>query len=286
MKGSAVKLAEIAATLVSATRRLRFGAPVACVYHPLEYAIEPYLKYLRIAGDHRREVVLVGMNPGPWGMAQTGIPFGEVNVARTWLGVEAPVGRPRREHPHRPVQGFGCRRSEVSGARLWGWARDAFQTPDRFFQRFFVANYCPLCFLEDTGRNRTPDKLPASERRPLFVACDEALRRTVECLSPRIVVGVGRFAEARARIALDGIDVEVGHVLHPSPASPAANRDWPGQVAKQFEAMGIACAVRRTTMFRLRDHRVQADGPNRHHGSPPKARSPRPRQARSRTAVR
>lgn len=263
-----MRLAEITTALVNNTRRLRFTEPVACVYNPLEYAIKPYLRYIRRAGEHRREVVLVGMNPGPWGMAQTGIPFGEVNIAKTWLDVEAPVSRPRREHPNRPVQGFDCRRSEVSGARLWGWARDTFQTPERFFKRFFVANYCPLCFLEDTGRNRTPDKLPASERRPLFLACDEALRRTVECLSPRIVVGVGRFAEARARIALDGLDVDVGHILHPSPASPAANRDWAGQVAGQFKAMGIACAQRRTTIPRSPDRNAQADRPTRRRRSP------------------
>jgi len=276
-----MRLAKIAAMLIKDMRRLRFGEPVACVYNPLEYALEPYLRYIRRAGEHRREVVLVGMNPGPWGMAQTGIPFGEVHFAKTWLNVEAPVGRPRREHPKRPVQGFSCPRSEVSGARLWGWARDTFCTPDRFFKRFFVANYCPLCFMEDTGRNRTPDKLPASERRPLFLACDAALRRTVECLSPRIVVGIGRFAEARARIALDGVDVDIGHILHPSPASPAANRGWPGQVAGQLEAMGIACGQRGTTISRSSDGSVQTD---RRHRSQPKARSPRPKRARSRTA--
>ena len=280
-----MRMAEITAALVNDTRRLRFRKPVACVYNPLEYAIKPYLKYLKRAGEHRREVVLVGMNPGPWGMAQTGVPFGEVSIAKTWLDVEAPVSRPRYEHPSRPVQGFGCRRSEVSGARLWGWARDTFQTPERFFKRFFVANYCPLCFLEDTGRNRTPDKLPASEREPLFLACDEALRRTVECLSPRIVVGIGRFAEARARIALDGFDVDVGHILHPSPASPAANRDWPGQVAKQFKAMGIVCGRLRTAISRSSDRGAQAERPNRHHRGSSKVPSPASKKTHSR-AVR
>ncbi len=280
-----MRLAEITRALVNDIRRLRFTEPVACVYNPLEYAIKPYLRYIKRAGEHPREVVLVGMNPGPWGMAQTGIPFGEVNIAKTWLDVEAPVGRPRHEHPNRPVHGFDCRRSEVSGARLWGWARDTFQTPERFFKRFFVANYCPLCFLEDTGRNRTPDKLPASEREPLFLACDEALRRTVECLAPRIVVGIGRFAEARARIALDGFDVDVGHILHPSPASPAANRDWPGQVAKQFKSMGIVCGRRRTAISRSSVRSAKAERPNRHHRGSSKAPSPTSKKTHSR-AVR
>ena len=65
------------------------------------------------------------------------------------------------------VLGFECRRSEVSGARLWGWARDRFGTPQRFFERFFVANYCPLAFMEASGANRTPDKLSAAEQQEL-----------------------------------------------------------------------------------------------------------------------
>ena len=183
--------------------------------------------------------MLVGMNPGPWGMAQTGVPFGTVSFVRDWLGLHSRVGKPAREHPKRPVLGFACEREEVSGQRLWGWARDTFQTPDRFFARFFVANYCPLSFIEETGRNRTPDKLPTKEKTPLFDACDRALRRTVETLKPRYVIGIGAFAEARAVAALDGLDVEVGRILHPSPASPAANRGWARQATEQLEAYGI-----------------------------------------------
>jgi single-strand selective monofunctional uracil DNA glycosylase len=149
------------------------------------------------------------------------------------------VGRPREEHPKRPVQGFECHRSEVSGQRLWGWVRRQFGTPEAFFRRFFVANYCPLMFMEASGRNRTPDKLPVAERAPLLAVCDEALRTLVDLTKPRYVVGIGRFAEQRAQTALRGVDVRIERILHPSPASPAANRDWQGQVTAQFAAMGI-----------------------------------------------
>src|SRR5690606_6715112 len=126
-------------------------------------------------GRGPKEILLLGMNPGPFGMAQTGVPFGEIAAVRDWLGVRGVVGRPAIEHPKRPVQGFGCHRSEGSGKRLWGWAQDRFGEPERFFDRFFVVNYCPLVFLEVGGRNRTPDKLPVREREPLFEACDRAL---------------------------------------------------------------------------------------------------------------
>ncbi len=232
-------LTDISQELRSTVAPLRFGSAVAFVYNPLDYAWHAHAAYLDRYGQGRREVLLLGMNPGPWGMAQTGVPFGEVAAVRDWMGIEAAVGRPRREHPKKPVLGFACRRSEVSGARLWGWARQRFGTPRRFFKTFFVANYCPLMFLDAGGRNLTPDKLrgPAIDR--LHRACDAALVELVRLLRPRIVVGVGAFAEARARIALQGLDLKIGRMPHPSPASPAANRGWARQAEQALAHLGI-----------------------------------------------
>jgi single-strand selective monofunctional uracil DNA glycosylase len=232
-------LVEISRELSERVATLTFAPPVCCVYNPLEYARAPHEQYLTRYGAGPKEVLLLGMNPGPFGMVQTGVPFGDVAMVRDWLGISAPVARPRAEHPKRPVQGFECRRSEVSGARLWGWARDRFGTPERFFSRFFVANYCPLAFVEESGRNLTPDKLPAAEQRALCEACDEALRAVVRTLAPRIVVGVGGFAERRARAALEGSGVRIGTILHPSPASPLANRGWAPAIERQLQALGV-----------------------------------------------
>jgi single-strand selective monofunctional uracil DNA glycosylase len=232
-------LTAIGERLTKALHDLPFAPPVTAVYNPLVYARDPHGAYNRRFGGKPKEVLLLGMNPGPWGMAQTGIPFGEVAAVRDWMGITGGVDRPPDEHPRRPVEGFHCQRSEVSGRRLWGWAADRFGTPERFFQRYFVANYCPLIFLEESGRNRTPDKLPAAEREPLFVACDRALQAVVEWLEPRWVLGVGRFAEGRARQALGSHPVRIGNILHPSPASPAANAGWAEAVEIQLEKMGI-----------------------------------------------
>ena len=233
---SATRISE---KLVSGVRNLRFGPPVLHVYNPLVYASAPHAEYLRRFASGRKEVLFVGMNPGPFGMAQTGVPFGDVSMVRDWMGIEGPVGRPDSEHPKRPVLGFDCARSEVSGTRLWSWARERFGSPEKFFERFFVWNYCPLCFLEASGRNRTPDKLPAAERSPLFEACDRALRGLVDELGPRWVVGVGKFAEDRAKAALSDYDVEIGRILHPSPASPAANKNWAGAAEAALAQLGI-----------------------------------------------
>ncbi|NMG75797.1 uracil-DNA glycosylase family protein [Aromatoleum diolicum] len=232
-------------SLIAAARALshtvdamRFAAPVSHVYNPLDYAWAIHEHYLRRYGAGRKRVVFIGMNPGPFGMAQTGVPFGEIDTVRDWLGLAGAVGKPATENPKRPVEGFACARSEVSGRRLWGLFRERFGSAEAFFAEHFVANYCPLAFF-DGGRNLTPDKLPAAESQPLLAACDEHLRRMVEALAPEWVIGIGAWAENRAAEALAGRGVRIGRVLHPSPASPAANRGWSEAASRQLAELGI-----------------------------------------------
>jgi len=225
--------------LCADTGRLKFGAPVTHVYNPLVYARVPHEAYLRSFGGARKRVVFLGMNPGPFGMAQTGVPFGEIAAVRDWLKIECPIGKPEREHPRRLVTGFACARSEVSGRRLWGLFAERFGTPERFFAEHIVMNYCPLAFLESSGRNLTPDKLPASEKAALFAACDRHLRATVAALQPEWLLGVGDFAVKRAAHVFPSSPLRLGRILHPSPASPAANRNWKGLATQQLEALGV-----------------------------------------------
>lgn len=233
-------LVRISRKLADDVDRLSFASPVSHVYNPLRYARAPHERYLERHGGGEGRVILLGMNPGPFGMVQTGVPFGEIDAVKNWLGIEAAVTRPATEHPARPIEGFACTRAEVSGARLWGWARDRYTTPDRFFADFFVMNYCPLAFLEDSGKNRTPDKLPVAERDALFAACDHALLASLQLLRPRLVVGIGAFALARAERLARGLGIPTGTILHPSPASPLANKGWAAQAERQLHALGIA----------------------------------------------
>lgn len=219
---------------------MRFAAPISHVYNPLVYARAPHRRYLERFGGAPKEALFLGMNPGPFGMAQTGVPFGDVVLVRDWMGIVESVGKPDPEHPKRPVDGFACTRREVSGSRLWGWARDTFGPPEAFFGRFFVWNYCPLCFMEISGRNFTPDKLPSAERAAINAACDLALRRVVDELRPGRVYGVGVFAEGRAQEALKDAGVPIGRIPHPSPASPAANRGWAEQVTRVLREDGTS----------------------------------------------
>ena len=241
MSNSAIAegLVEAARQLRGSVDRLRFKQPVAHVYNPLDYAWSAHRAYLCHAGGNRKRVVFLGMNPGPFGMVQTGVPFGEINAVRDWMKIEVHIARPRNAHPKRPVEGFACRRSEVSGRRLWALFAERFGRAEDFFADHFVANYCPLAFFDAEGRNLTPDKLPSLQAKALFAACDRHLRRVVEILHPEWVIGIGEFAGTRARHVFNAGPPKTGRILHPSPASPAANRGWAQKAADQLEALGV-----------------------------------------------
>jgi single-strand selective monofunctional uracil DNA glycosylase len=254
----AAALERIAAELRDRCGEVRFGAPVAFIYNPLDYAWDAHRAFLRMARPAPR-VLFVGMNPGPFGMAQTGVPFGEVTSVTGFLGIDARVARigaPARMHPKRPVEGFACERSEVSGARVWNWARERFGTREAFFSEAFVWNWCPLSFMAESGANLTPDKLPRTGRnaaaaRALEHACDDALGQVILALQPAHVVGFGAFAAKRAEAVIDALRggsapsaplPAVLQVLHPSPASPAANRGWAPQVDRALAPILPSCA--------------------------------------------
>jgi single-strand selective monofunctional uracil DNA glycosylase len=239
----ATTLISAAKTLRDALRGLSFSSPVSHVYCPLDYAWKPCQQYLERYGATRKRVIFLGMNPGPFGMAQTGVPFGEIPAVRDWMGIHAPVGKPSPEHPKRPIEGFACPKSEVSGRRLWGLFAERFGTAPAFFAEHFVVNYCPLVFMSATGSNITPDKIPAAEIAPADTACDAHLLSVLHALEPEWVIGVGGFAEAKLARALDTLgrppSLKLGRVLHPSPASPAANRGWAEAATKQLTAQGV-----------------------------------------------
>jgi single-strand selective monofunctional uracil DNA glycosylase len=232
-------LIDAAQELSAHVRKLKFGPPVTHVYNPLDYAWRAHEIYLRRYGNNRKRVIFLGMNPGPFGMAQTGIPFGQIAAVRDWLGITATIDKPKRENPKRPVLGFDCHRSEISGERLWGLFRDRFGSAENFFREHIVMNYCPLAFVEESGRNRTPDKLPSREREKLFAACDAHLREVVRIFEPEWLIGVGDFAAKRAMSIFPNSPPRLGQILHPSPACPESNINWSGKVTRQLRNLGV-----------------------------------------------
>lgn len=234
-------LIDAADQLRESLRGLVFPDPVTHTYNPLEYAWESHCQYLERFGRGPKKVLFLGMNPGPYGMAQTGVPFGEIPAVRDWMGISTPVDTPDPEHPKRPVTGFDCPRSEVSGRRLWGLFAERFPKADEFFADHLISNYCPLVWMKDTGANLTPDKIPAEAMQPVNEACDTHLQTVIKILEPQYLIGVGAFAEKKLAAAAEqaGSTATLGRILHPSPASPAANRDFAGTATRQLAALGL-----------------------------------------------
>ena len=228
---------EITEALIEELAPLCFSPPVAYTYNPLVYAREAYDLYVARFGQGNKKTLFLGMNPGPFGMAQTGVPFGEIAAVRDWMGLECAVGKPEAEHPKRPIEGFACSRSEVSGRRLWGLFEELYGTAEAFFEENFVSNYCPLVWMSGTGGNLTPDKLKKEERALVEKACLKALVAQIELLEPEFLVGVGAYAEKKlkeAALLLPEKKFILGALLHPSPASPLANREWDTLPKKQL----------------------------------------------------
>lgn len=234
MHGLAERLLVIAAACRDAASRLHVGVP--WVYHPLSYAWAVHEQYLRRYAATPKRVLFLGMNPGPHGMVQTGIPFGDVPSVRDWLGLDAPIAAPPRTHPRRPVLGWAYPRREPSGRRLWGLLAARFGSPEACFAEQLVVNWCPLAFFDADGANLTPERLPAAARRALEELCDAHLAAIIAATGCATVVALGAVAAAAAR------RVGAARVVplpHPSPANPGANRGWADIAERTLREAGV-----------------------------------------------
>jgi len=224
---------------------LSFGAPVTTIYHPIDYASEPHSDYVRRYCRSQKNVVFLGMNPGPFGMVQSGVPFGDCRLVREWLGVSGAVRKPANENAKRPIIGLECQRSEVSGTRFWNFIRSLSlnDDPNSFFRHCYVHNYCPAAFIDHKGKNITPASMKKSDLAALESICDEYLIKAIDVLGASVVVAIGVYARDRCRRVfsseLPRIRVEM--IMHPSPANPATNTGggWAVKVRQQLEQLDL-----------------------------------------------
>jgi len=231
-------LTQAAKKLSNQLNKLSFSDPVTHVYNPTDYAWQAHKEYLERYGSGKKRILFMGMNPGPFGMAQTGIPFGEISMVRDWIGIQQTIGKPKNEHPKRLIEGFACTKSEVSGKRLWGLFSEKYPNAEDFFANHFVHNFCPLVWMGETGKNITPDKLSKTEIAPVETLCSRFVADVITALEPSFLIGVGAYAEKKITQAvkehLPNSSFTIGKILHPSPASPIANRGWAPQAEKQL----------------------------------------------------
>lgn len=133
--------------------------PIEYIYNPLEYAFNPNENYVRKYCSSTKKFLFVGMNPGPFGMCQTGVPFGDPKWVKEWLKIDGVISQPEIQCPKRLISGFDSLKKEVSGDRLWSYFSELSGEPEIFFKHSFVCNYCPLAFMNTNGANVTPSDI-------------------------------------------------------------------------------------------------------------------------------
>ena len=265
---------------------LRRPAGVSHVYNPLRYmwpaherflsrhyvtdrasAPDGRLDFYEPAGATRpRRYLILGMNPGPHGMVQTGLPFGDVVNAAAMLGyrtgdqVPAPDLAGVELHPSRPVIGLSATRREASGERLWGGLAAIFGGLEQTLAACFAANYCPLAYFADDaqGTNVTPEDFgkktikgePNPRHDPGYAAeldkvCLPYLVRVARAMRVEVILAVGRYAEAKANIiaALQPDDSrparpKVVYLTHPSPLATRSAGEWATMARHALENAG------------------------------------------------
>ncbi|MGD6730174.1 MAG: uracil-DNA glycosylase family protein [Pleomorphochaeta sp.] len=207
------------------------------IYNPLNYASLMFEAYIKEYVTSPTKYLFLGMNPGPFGMAQTGIPFGEVNAVKNYLKLDYPISSPGDEHPNRKVEGLNIKRSEISGLRLWDLIETHFKDPKDMRGKIYIANYCPLLFLSPvkTAKNITPDKLSKETRALLYETCDKYLFDTIDLLKCEKLIGIGKFAQQK----LKNDKIPYYSILHPSPASPLANKGWKEKTEQKLIEIGV-----------------------------------------------
>lgn len=191
------------------------------VCDPLVYAWDNYEAFIRLSARAGQKVLFLGMNPGPYGMMQTGVPFGDVMMVRDYLGISGDIDMPAAQPENKPIVGMKTTKREASGMKFWGMAA-SYGDPESFFSAAAVLTYCPLVFI-DGKRNVTPSELPRSDRRTIDSICQGYLERMMDILRPRKAIALGHYAEERLRKA--GIDDPV-YFPHPSPRNPSSSAFW------------------------------------------------------------
>ena len=195
-------------------------------------------QYLKRFGEGRKRVVFLGMNPGPFGMVQVGVPFGEVNAVRDWMQISAPVAPPKTPNPSRPVEGFTCQRSEVRVSACGRFFAERYPHAQDFC-RPLCAELLPAGVLRSRAQR---DTRQAPEERNRTALC--RLRCTFRRASTRWRrngwSASASLPDAGASSACPFVPAgEDRHRAHPSPAGPIANRGWAPQAAAQLTALGI-----------------------------------------------
>jgi len=136
------------------------------VWNPGLYGEPWHSRFRRCYPPAARPLVLFGLNPGPYGMAQTGIPF--TDIRRLVSALPALVAELRNAGKRLEVPGLApvslppylSRTFEASSVRVYRFLERSWGDAERGWREVVAANPCPLLFIDtETGKNRTPADL-------------------------------------------------------------------------------------------------------------------------------
>jgi len=195
------------------------------VWNPALYALDIYQEYLTKFPPEPGAILALGLNPGPYGMAQTGIPFTDCRTASGALGMEMTIpGKAPDDLISRLKKANGKWRGTYERSSLgmyrflilaWGDIKTA-------YRNWFVGNPCPLLFLDPERWNVTP----ADPRLRRMKEVGELRQRAVigfsEILNPRGIVCFGKdVAKAVGEVAIRQVGPDrVVFYEHPARAVP------------------------------------------------------------------
>ena len=199
------------------------------VYNPLTYARNMHLEYLKKSTGHGATILFLGMNPGPFGMMQTGVPFGAVSYVRDYLNIKNDV-KEFCLHPKHKIIGLETKRDEPSGKKLWALMQSLYPKSNELFSHITVQNYCPLAFLDDSGKNIALNNV--KNRKELESLCDNYIKDYILDNNIKVLVGVGVYAYEKL-LSLN-LNLTVIKILHPSPLNPLSHKGWDEGVMKQI----------------------------------------------------
>lgn len=196
------------------------------IYNPLEYCLDPFIQYLEKGGE-KRDIVFLGMNPGPFGMMQNGIPFGASNFVNNYLNIEKDFDKQKieKEHPKYKIIGKNIERQEISGTKLWGLIQSFYPDSNTFLENQIVLNYLQLAILDkEKGKNITPDKLNKDVRTKIENICDNQLREILDILESKVLIGVGKYSyDSLLRVKKNEKVIKINH---PSPLNARYFKTW------------------------------------------------------------
>ncbi|KAF7991960.1 hypothetical protein HCN44_010761 [Aphidius gifuensis] len=199
--------------------KLNYNNPIDYIYCPIIYAKTVHFNYLNKYCRDKKNIMILGMNPGPWGMSQTGVPFGEINIVIDWLKINGHIDKPKRQHEQRQVDGFSCKRSEISGRKFWSLFKKLSNNPDTFFRHCFLRNFFKPTIIIII--------IAGPEQKKLQEFCDQALIEVIKILDVKVIIGVGRFSEQRAKkvVKTAKLSTKVLWMIHPSPRA-TIGKNW------------------------------------------------------------